>query len=281
MEERTNIYWKIKDGHLDTGRRTLIMGILNLTPDSFYSGSRRPDTAAALEQAERMVEEGADILDVGGESSRPGAQPVSGEEELSRVLPVIQALAKKIKIPISIDTYKSLVAERALGEGAAIINDISALRADSEMVKVASRFKAGIVLMHMQGEPRTMQKNPAYGEVVGDIVDFFQERMRLLADQGIDPLQVVLDPGIGFGKTLEHNLELIRRLDELAALARPLLVGISRKSFIGQILDLPAEERLEGSLASEVVAVMKGAGILRVHDVKATVRACRVADRLK
>lgn len=281
MEERTATYWKIKDGHLDTGKRTLVMGILNLTPDSFYTPSRLPDLSMAVEQAQRMAQEGADILDIGGESSRPGAQPVSGEEELKRVLPVIRALSKKLSIPLSVDTYKSLVAERALGEGAAIINDISGLRADGAMVKTAARFKAGLVLMHMQGEPRTMQKNPSYREIVGDIADFFRERLRLLAEQGIDPLQVVMDPGIGFGKTLEHNLELLRRLPEFFPLGRPLLLGLSRKSFIGHILDLPPQERLEGSLASAAVAVMKGAAILRVHDVKATVRACKVVDQLK
>lgn len=281
MEEPKANSWKIRSHYLDTGSRTLIMGILNLTPDSFYDGRRYLDLSVATEQAERLAEEGADILDIGGESSRPGAQPVAGEEELARVIPLIRKLAKRIKIPLSIDTYKSTVAECALGEGAAIINDISALRADSQMVKVARRYQAGLVLMHMQGEPRNMQKNPAYREVMGDITDFFRERLQFLSEQDINPLQVVLDPGIGFGKTVEHNLELIRRLHEFTILERPLLVGISRKSFIGQILDLPPAERLEGSLASEVVAVMKGANILRVHDVKATVRACRMADRLK
>ena len=281
MEETKTNGWKIRSHYLDTGSRTLIMGILNLTPDSFYDGGYYRDLSAAAEQAERLAEEGADILDIGGESSRPGAQPVAGEEELARVVPLIRKLAKRIKIPLSIDTYKSTVAERALGEGAAIINDISALRADSQMVKVARRYQEGLVLMHMQGEPRNMQKSPAYREVVGDITDFFRERLQFLSKQDINPLQVVLDPGIGFGKTVEHNLELIRRLHEFMVFERPLLVGISRKSFIGQILDLSPAERLEGSLASEVVAVMKGANILRVHDVKATVRACRMADRLK
>jgi dihydropteroate synthase len=281
MEAAASTGWKIRNGYLDTGKKTLIMGILNLTPDSFYDGGSYRDWSAAVEHAQRMVAEGADILDVGGESSRPGSQPVSEEEELQRVIPVIRALAKKIKIPLSIDTYKSTVAEQALGEGAAIINDISALGADGDMAKVAVRFQAGIVLMHMQGEPRTMQKNPSYREVVREIADFFRERLRSLEEQGVEALQVVLDPGIGFGKTLEHNLELIRRLDEFKALERPLLVGISRKSFLGQILDLPPAERLEGSLAAGVAAVLKGAGILRVHDVEATVRACRVVERLK
>lgn len=281
MEAAASTGWKIRDGYLDTGKKTLIMGILNLTPDSFYDGGSYRDWSAAVEHAQRMVAEGADILDIGGESSRPGSQPVSGEEELQRVIPVIRALAKKIKIPLSIDTYKSTVAEQALGEGAAIINDISALGADGDMAKVAARFQAGIVLMHMQGEPRTMQKNPSYRDVVREIADFFRERLRSLEEQGVEALQVVLDPGIGFGKTLEHNLELIRRLDEFRALERPLLVGISRKSFLGQILDLPPAERLEGSLAAAAAAVLKGAGILRVHDVEATVRACRVVERLK
>jgi dihydropteroate synthase len=270
-----------RHGSIELSHRTVIMGVLNLTPDSFYDGGRRGDVWQGVRDGVVMAEAGADIIDIGGESTRPGSRPISAQEELARVLPVLRALRQEVKAPISIDTYKSQVAQAALNEGADIINDISALRFDSEMISVIAREQVPVVLMHMQGTPHTMQAEPRYGDVVGEVKDFLLARMQEALDHGVSRAALVVDPGIGFGKTLEHNLALLRGLPELAALGPPLLVGASRKAFIGKVLGLDAGERLEGSLAAAVAAIFQGANILRVHDVQETVRAARVADAIR
>jgi dihydropteroate synthase len=228
-----------------------------------------------------MVAAGADLIDIGGESTRPGAQPVSEAEELARVLPVIRGLCKEIAVPISIDTYKAQVARAALAAGADIVNDISALRFDPAMADLIAAEKVPVVLMHMQGTPRTMQADPQYTDVVREVRDFLATQLYDAMDAGIAPEAIVLDPGIGFGKSLDHNLQLLRGLSIVAALGQPILVGVSRKTFIGKILNLDAGDRLEGSLAAAVAAVLGGANIVRVHDVAETRNAVRVADALR
>jgi dihydropteroate synthase len=228
-----------------------------------------------------MVEAGADILDIGGESTRPGSKPVSEEEELARVLPVVSGLRREVHIPISIDTYKAAVAGRALDAGADIVNDISALRFDPALVSLVAAEKVPVVLMHMQGKPQTMQSEPRYQDVVRDVRDFLAAQLYDAMDSGIEAERIILDPGIGFGKTLEHNLQLLRGLPTLAALAQPLLVGASRKNFIGRLLGAEPDHRLEGSLAAAVAAVLAGANLLRVHDVAETVKAVRIADAIR
>ncbi len=270
-----------RHGQLDFTHRTLVMGILNLTPDSFYAGSRRPDPAHAVVDGIAMVAGGAEIIDVGGESTRPGAQPVSEEEELGRVLPVVRGLRREIGAPISIDTYKSNIARAALEAGADIVNDISALRFDPAMVSLIATEKVPVVLMHMQGTPRTMQHEPHYDDVTREVRDFLAAQLYEAMDGGVAPESIILDPGIGFGKTIEHNLQLLRGLPAVAALGQPLLVGVSRKAFIGRILGLEADHRLEGSLAAAVAAVSAGANIVRVHDVAETCKAIRVADAIR
>ncbi len=261
-------------------KRTHIMGVLNVTPDSFSDGGKFFGLEKALSQSLKMVEEGADIIDIGGESTRPSSVPVSLEEEEKRVLPVIEALAKKITVPISIDTYKSQIARKALESGAEMINDISGLRFDSEMVKVASRSNVPVIIMHIKGTPQNMQENPYYENVIKEIKDYFEERINLATASGISEENIILDPGIGFGKRFEDNLVVLKNLKEFKKLEKPLLLGLSRKSFIGKILDLPVEERLEGSLAALAYSIMQGAHIVRVHDVKESVRVARVADAI-
>jgi dihydropteroate synthase len=268
-------------GRLLSRKRPLVMGILNVTPDSFYGGSRRPDAAEAIADGLAMAASGADIIDVGGESTRPGARVVTEEEELARVLPVVKGLRREVSVPISIDTYKSGVARAALDAGADIVNDISALRFDGPMVSLVAAEKVPVVLMHMQGTPQTMQVEPHYQDVVREVRDFLAAQMYEAMDAGVAPEAIILDPGIGFGKTIEHNLQLLRGLTVLAALGQPLLVGVSRKAFIGKVLGLEPVERLEGSLAAAVAAGLSGANILRVHDVAETSRAIRVADAIR
>lgn len=270
-----------RHGTIDFTRRTAIMGILNVTPDSFYDGGRRFEASQAIADAVAMAADGADIIDVGGESTRPGAQAVSDVEELDRVLPVIEGLRRQISLPISIDTYKSAVARAALDAGADIVNDISALRFDSMMVSLVAREKVPVILMHMQGTPRTMQADPKYTDVLREVRDFLAAQLYEAMDAGVAREAIILDPGIGFGKTVEQNLQLLRGLPILAALGHPLLVGVSRKTFIGKILNLGPDDRLEGSLAAVVAAVLGGANIVRVHDVAATYKACRVVDALR
>ena len=270
-----------RHGKLEFARRTLIMGIVNVTPDSFFDGGRRLDPAKAIADGAAMAASGADIIDIGGESTRPGARPVSEEEELARVLPVVHGLRREVTVPISIDTYKSKVARAALDGGADIVNDISGLRFDGKMVSLVAAEKVPVVLMHMQGTPGTMQQEPHYGDVVREVRDFLATQLYEAIDAGAAPEAIIIDPGIGFGKTIEHNLQLLRGLPVLAALGQPLLVGVSRKAFIGKILNLAPDERLEGSLAAAVAAALAGANILRVHDVPETRKAVRIADAIR
>ncbi|MBH0184608.1 MAG: dihydropteroate synthase [Nitrospira sp.] len=262
------------------GERPLIMGIVNVTDDSFYDGGRYVEPEQAIAYAIKLVEQGADILDIGAESTRPGAHPVKEEDELVRVVPVIAELARRMTVPISIDTTKSRVAQAALDAGASIVNDVSALRGDTAMASIVAQSGAGIVLMHMQGTPQTMQMAPAYGEVVTEVIQFFKERMRVATKAGIAHMNIVLDPGIGFGKLLEHNLALLNRLPELDMLDRPLLVGVSRKSFIGQLVGRSAEHREWGTAAAVALAVDRGARILRVHDVEMMADVVKVASAI-
>jgi dihydropteroate synthase len=255
------------------------MGIINLSPDSFYPGSRVPSVSAALRTAERMIEEGADYLDVGAESSRPGAKPISEEEELSIILPVIRQLCQNFSIPVSVDTYKPGVAQKILEEGVSIINDITGLRYP-EMAPIIAEYDAGVVIMHMQGSPDNMQEDIHYDDCVGEIKQFLEQGIRTAENAGIANDRIWVDPGIGFGKTVKHNFEILAKLDSFVSLKKPILVGTSRKSFIGKILDLPVAERLEGSLATAVIAVIKGVKILRVHDVQETYRAVKIASEI-
>lgn len=270
-----------RHGKLEFARRTLIMGIVNVTPDSFFDGGRRLDAAKAVTDGAAMAASGANIIDIGGESTRPGARPVSEAEELARVLPVIRGLRREVNVPISIDTYKSSVARAALDGGADIVNDISALRFDPKMVSLVAAEGVPVVLMHMQGTPRTMQQEPQYGDVVREVRDFLATQLYGAMDAGVAPEAIILDPGIGFGKTVEHNLQLLRGLPMLAALGQPLLVGVSRKAFIGKILNSLPDDRLEGSVAAAVAAALAGANILRVHDVTETCKAVKIADAIR
>ncbi|MCF7889676.1 dihydropteroate synthase [Candidatus Bipolaricaulota bacterium] len=257
----------------------LIMGILNVTPDSFSDGGRFLARDRAKNRALEMEENGADIIDIGGESTRPGAKKVELEVELERTIPVIEAVRKETNIPISIDTYKSKVAREALDAGADIVNDISALRFDPGLGELVGKRDVPIILMHMQGEPKTMQENPTYEDPVEDIKKFLTGRIEEAVKLGISRDKIIVDPGIGFGKDYEDNYEILRRLEEFDTLNAPLLLGTSRKSFIGDTLDSTPDERIEGTIASNVVGVLKGADVLRVHDVKENYRAIKVAVR--
>jgi dihydropteroate synthase len=263
-------------------RPALVMGVVNVTPDSFSDGGKFLEPGAAVDHALELVAQGAEILDLGGESTRPGAMPVGEEEELRRVIPVIGKLAPQIKVPISVDTSKPAVARAALAAGASIVNDIAAAtRTDFSMWKIVADSHAGYVVMHAQGSPPAMQENPAYRDVVRDISGFFSERLGLLLNEiGLPMEQVVLDVGIGFGKNLEHNLALLAGLKAFNKFRRPLLVGVSRKSFIGQLLGTEVQNRLPASLACAVLAVGDGANIIRTHDVAATVQAVRMAEAI-
>ena len=258
--------------------RTHVMGVLNVTPDSFSDGGLYFSEEAALAKAVSVEREGGDMLDVGAESSRPGSQPLTVEEELKRLFPLLERIAEEVRIPISIDTYKAEVASTALEAGAAIVNDITALRGDPKMGDVVAASGCPVVLMHMLGTPATMQTNPVYESVVDDICSFFEERISHAESLGIS--RIVIDPGIGFGKTLEHNLEIIRKLSEFRRFGKPVLIGVSRKAFIGGVLDLPAEERIEGTAAAVTVSIVNGADIVRVHDIKEMVRIARMTDAL-
>jgi len=254
----------------------MLMGVVNVTPDSFSDGGLYLDPERAIAHGEELARSGAEILDLGGESTRPGAAEVSAEEELARVEPVVNGLVGGTAA-VSIDTSKAAVAEAALDAGAEIVNDVTALRRDPEIAAICGERGAGLVLMHMQGDPRTMQENPVYDDVVDDVKAFLAERMEVAVGAGVDEGRIWLDPGIGFGKTLEHNLELLRRLGELRSLGRPLVIGTSRKSFIGRVDGSAAAERLGGTIASSVLAAAEGADVLRVHDVAEVGQAIRVA----
>jgi dihydropteroate synthase len=265
------LVWRCRDHMFRIGPRPLVMGIVNVTPDSFSDGGRFQDPAAAIDHGLNLVAEGADILDVGGESTRPGAAEVPADEELRRVLPVVRELAKRAGVPVSVDTSKSSVARACLDTGASIINDVSGLRGDPQMPAVCVAAGAGVVVMHMQGDPRTMQANPTYADVVTEVGDFLAERLTALANVGIPAEAVCLDPGIGFGKTLTHTLTQLHRLAEYRRFGRPVCLGVSRKGFIGQLTGRPRTERLAGTLAVNCFAVAAGAAqVLRVHDVAAT-----------
>ena len=261
-------------------RPALVMGIVNVTPDSFSDGGKFLDADAAVAHALELAAQGAEILDIGGESTRPNAEPVNEAEELRRVIPVIEKLAAKIKIPLSIDTMKPAVARAALAAGASIVNDVAANRNDDAMWKVVSEFRAGYICMHAQGSPTTMQKNPAYKNVVCEVGEFFSERLVKLNACGVSSDQVIFDPGIGFGKTLEHNLQLLAGLRSFTNLRRPLLLGVSRKSFIGKLFGAEVENRLPASLACATLAVASGAQIIRAHDVAETIQAVRMAEAI-
>lgn len=262
------------------GPKTWIMGVLNITPDSFSDGGQYLDKDKAIEQGLRLIEEGSDIIDIGGESTRPGSDPIPAEEEIRRIIPVIQALREKTKALISVDTTKSEVARAALDAGADIINDISSLRFDSGMAPLAAERDVPVILMHMKGMPKTMQVDPYYEDVLLEVKSFLEKRIHEAQAAGIRRERIIIDPGIGFGKRLEDNLALINKLHVLGELDRPILIGTSRKSFIGNILDLPPQERLEGSIASSILSMAHGAHILRVHDVAAIKRAVLVAEAI-
>lgn len=256
------------------------MGILNVTPDSFSDGGCYFDVEQAVAHAELMAVEGATLIDIGGESSRPGASPVSIDEELARILPVIRAVTDTVDVLLSVDTYKAEVARCALKAGAHLINDITALYGDTGMAAVVAEMEAGLILMHMKGTPRTMQQSPQYDDVVGEICMSLQKSIQLAEAQGVAAERIIIDPGIGFGKTVEHNLEILKRLEEFRGLQKPLLIGTSRKSFIGNILELPVTERGEGTIATVCWAIAHGVDIVRVHDVKENVRAAQMTDAL-
>jgi dihydropteroate synthase len=266
------------DREFELGRRTYIMGVLNITPDSFSDGGRFMDPMVAVNHAKKMVDEGADIIDIGGESTRPGAEPVPLDEERRRVLPVIRELATEIDVPISIDTYKPEVAKEALLLGATMVNDISGLRGSPEMAPLVSDTGAALVVMHMQGEPRNMQADPSYEDVVGEILEFLKAQVEVALEAGVKEDGIMVDPGIGFGKTVDHNLEILAGVGRFRELGYPVMVGTSRKSFIGMILDTEPDDRLEGTIASNVAAVMGGADFVRVHDVKEISRAMTLTD---
>jgi dihydropteroate synthase len=253
------------------------MGVLNVTPDSFSDGGRFFAAEDALEQGLALVREGAAIVDVGGESTRPGSDPVSVDEELRRVLPVVEALAGRVGVPVSVDTMKAEVARRALAAGATLVNDVSALRADEGMAGVVAEAGCPLCLMHMQGRPKTMQDEPRYEDVVGEVLAFLEERMAHAVARGIAEEQLLVDPGIGFGKTVDHNLTLLRHLDRFSELGRPVVLGTSRKRFLGAILGAQPDERVIGTVATTVLGVQAGAHIFRVHDVQANFQALRVA----
>ena len=274
--------------HLEHNRelplsRPLVMGILNVTPDSFSDGGLYATTEKAVEHALRMEEEGADIIDIGGESTRPGAEPVAEEVEEARVMPVIERLRDLTDVPISIDTYKANIAEKAINAGADIVNDVSALSFDTRMFSVIADSKAHVILMHMQGTPREMQVNPHYEDCVTEVKVFLERRIERCVAQGIDRSRIMIDPGIGFGKRLSDNLDILRRFREFTSLRVPIVLAASRKSFIGMLhdKDKPVEERIGGSLAAAVHGVLNGANIVRVHDVAQTVEAMKVVQAMR
>jgi dihydropteroate synthase len=271
---------RFRQRRYDLSQRTLIMGAVNVTPDSFSDGGRFFEKEKAVEQGLRLAEAKADILDIGGESTRPGAKTLDEEEEARRVIPVIQELSQKTDVPISIDTRKARVAERALEAGAEMVNDISALRFDERMVGVVAQRQVPVVLMHMRGNPETMQVDPHYDDLMENLLEFFRERIAFAESGGIRPDDIILDPGIGFGKSLEgqHNLALLKNLHRFKVLGRPLLIGTSRKAFIGKILGLPPQEREEGTMATVAVAILNGANLVRVHEVERMRRVVQVVD---
>jgi dihydropteroate synthase len=261
--------------------RTRVMGILNVTPDSFSDGGRFAEAKKAVAHAREMARAGADIIDIGGESTRPGAEPLADEEELSRIIPIIERLSQELTVPISVDTYKSSVAKKALEAGASIVNDISGLRFSPDMANVVADYGAAVVIMHIKGTPRNMQQNPVYDDVIGEVMAYLQEGIGIAERAGVDREQILIDPGIGFGKTLEHNLAILNRLDEFRALGRPIVLGTSRKKFIGTVLDIPVpEQRVEGTAATVALGIGRGASVVRVHDVAPMAQVVRMTDAI-
>ncbi|HYA26819.1 MAG TPA: dihydropteroate synthase [Thermodesulfovibrionales bacterium] len=266
----------------DLSGKTPVMGILNVTPDSFTDGGLFFTKETAVERGLQMVEDGADIMDVGGESTRPGSTSVEFDEELRRTISVIEVLAKRINIPISIDTYKAGIAKRALDAGASMVNDISGLRFDPAMARVVAEYNVPVVIMHIKGTPKNMQINPEYEALIPEIIDYLRVSMGIAMEAGIRENNIIIDPGIGFGKTFEHNLEILNNLREFTLLGKPLLIGPSRKAFIGRILNTASPlERLEGTSAAVAIAIINGANIVRIHDVREMVKVARVADAIK
>ena len=257
------------------------MGVVNITPDSFSDGGRFSGPEQAVEHARAMAAAGADIIDVGGESTRPGAEPLAEDEELRRILPVIERIAADLPVPVSVDTYKASVARRALAAGASIVNDISGLRFSPDMARIAADHGANLVVMHIKGTPRDMQANPVYGDVVAEIMDYLEESASLALKAGVTRDRILVDPGIGFGKTLEHNLEILGRLDEFKALGYPMVLGTSRKRFIGTVLNIPEpRDRVEGTAATVALAIQRGVHVVRVHDVAYMARVARMTDAI-
>jgi dihydropteroate synthase len=272
---------KVLRMYADMEKRALVMGILNITPDSFSDGGEFLTRDAALRHALSMVEDGADIVDIGGESSRPGSEPISAEEEIKRVVPIVQDLAKNLDKPISIDTYRATTAAAALDAGASIVNDISGMSFDPGMRTLAAERRCPVVIMHIKDSPKDMQKSPAYEDLMGEITDFLKVRIAEAVDAGVDERLIIVDPGFGFGKTVDHNLEMLRRLGEFRSLARPILIGTSRKSTIGQVLGgLPPKERIEGTAATVALSIAAGANIVRVHDVKEMARVAKMTEAI-
>jgi len=270
-------------GCLEFGKEIIVAGVLNVTPDSFYDGGKNSDLGSALSHARRMIEDGADIIDIGGESTRPDSSYVSADEEKLRVIPVIKELSKETHIPISIDTYKAEVAEEAIKAGAQIINDISGLQADDEMARVAAENNTPIIIMHIKGHPHDFPKNPVYDNLIPEIISFFERRIEDAVNSGIAHNNIIIDPGIGFGKKPEHNLAILRQLNDFKCLNLPIMVGTSRKSFISNVLELSDEQnlptsdaRLAGTLVTLIIAVINGANIVRVHDVREAVQAIKM-----
>ena len=268
------------DWLLSIEKQSLIMGILNVTPDSFSDGGKYLEKNNAINHALAMIDNGADIIDVGGESTRPFSNPVSLDEEISRVIPVIEGIRKESDVCISIDTTKSEVATAALNSGASLINDVSAMEVDPLMIDVALKFDCPIIIMHMKGTPKSMQDNPQYESLISDIKDYLQERVDFIVSKGVNSKKIVIDPGIGFGKTVENNFEIINNLNHFTKMGFPVMLGASRKSFIGISLDLPEEDRLEGSLAANIIGLQNGAKIFRVHDVAETNKAFVIANKI-
>ena len=273
--------WKIGDRIFDLSRQGLIMGVLNVTPDSFFDGGEFFAAEKAIEHGLKMAADGADIVDVGGESTRPGAEPIAADEELRRVIPVIEKLRTKIDVPISIDTSKTEVALAAIQAGASIVNDVTGGRGDEGMLPLIAEAKSALIIMHMQGTPRTMQKQPRYNDVVSEVADFFRQQYACAIGCNIDPMAIAFDPGIGFGKTLDHNLELLAQLERLRAHDRPLVIGVSRKSFLGKLIESPdMDDRGAPAVALTALLRMRGADVFRVHDVKENVSALRVTEAI-
>lgn len=276
----SNLVLNFSHTRIDLTKKVALIGILNLTPDSFYDGGKYRTEKEILGRAEQMIREGADIIDIGGESTRPGAGKISWEEEIKRTIPYIKKITRSFKVPISIDTYKARVAKEAIDAGAEMVNDISGLRFDPYMAEIVSSNKAFLVTMHIQGTPRDMQDNPQYEALMDEIISYLKEGLEIAANAGINLEKVIVDPGIGFGKTVEHNLFILKNLKRLRVLERPISIGVSRKSFIGKVLNLPLEERVPGSLAATCVGLMGGARIVRCHDVKETRQAVDLVEAI-